>query len=169
MDNYDNVQALRSTISRMTPEERHALLLSFAPSTTPEERRRAHSVFSHPTSTERPEQGPPLLEDVRPREARAAHKGCVYIARFADTDYYKIGMTRTSVPERLSDLPGLNTDNAQWRFVDDARGCERMLHRYFRKDRSHGEFFRLSPEQVREAVELLERVVITPYEDRHAS
>jgi len=83
-------------------------------------------------------------------------KGFVYIARFADTDFYKIGVTTRSVPMRLAALAGLGADNAQWRCVDDAYRCERMLHRHFDKCRSHGEFFFLSPRQVSEALVLLE-------------
>jgi len=72
----------------------------------------------------------------------------------------KIGIT-SNIPTRLSVLRGSSPVPLQLIHEansTDARATEKYLHNLYVKERSHGEWFNLSPEQIEETIEYLDNL-----------
>jgi len=79
-------------------------------------------------------------------------KGYVYLlAEMGDNLRYKIGVTKNDVDKRVKQLKTGNSDDIMLIHkykTKNYRKLEALLHRKFRKDRKHLEWFEMTDEQV---------------------
>ena len=89
--------------------------------------------------------------------------GYLYLLNAVGTDKFKIGKSRASVVPRINQLQTgcpIQIRYVYHAFVEDMNKSERDLHSTFKKSRNIGEWFTLSPADVKECITLMRLVQV---------